>query len=254
MDKLYSIQTSLYTLYNLLPIITMITFLTIGLGLGNYGMISIGLSEFVISVVVFLLRFVAFRFGGLGGNLTASLTPGEIATRQPSSWLIIVTFLFTAIFINAYRVYQIDPLKNAGSDPNLIAQIDTAPFQSKVSNRKTRCIMIMVLSAVLAILFIGYRVVVVEGIDILTLLFSVLSVGIGLLAGYFWDLLMKQELLGVGLSNMDIFGISQQLISVKQTDLATMCELQPAAKGDSGASCSANGDCKNGLCIQNNCN
>ena len=253
MDRLYSIQTSLYTLYNLLPIITMITFLTIGLGLGNYGMISIGLSEFVISVAVLIIR-VALKFAGLGGNLTASLTPGEIATRQPSSWLIIVTFLFTAIFINAYRVYQIDPLKNAGSDPNLIAQIETAPFQSKVSNRKTRCIMIMVLSAVLAILFIGYRVIVVEGLDILSLLFSVLSVGLGGLAGYFWDRLLQQNNLGVGLSNMDIFGISQQLISVKQTDLATMCELQPAAQGDSGASCSANGDCKNGLCIKNKCN
>jgi hypothetical protein len=253
MDRLYSIQTSLYTLYNLLPIITMITFLTIGLGLGNYGMISIGITEFVISVAVLLVR-VILKGVGIKGNLTASLTPGEIATAQPSSWLIIVAFLFTAIFINAYRVYKIDPLKNAGSDPNLIAQIDTAPFQSKVSNRKTRCIMIMVVSAVLALLFIGYRVIVVEGLDIMTLLFSVLSVGSGIGAGFLWDRLLQQPNLGVGLQNMDIFGISQQLISVKQTDLATMCELQPAAKGDSGASCSANGDCKNGLCIQNKCN
>ena len=252
MDRLYSIQTSLYTLYNLLPIITMITFLTIGLGLGNYGMISIGITEFVISVAVLFVR-VILKGVGMKGNLTASLTPGEIATAQPSSWLIIVAFLFTAIFINAYRVYNINPLANAGSDPNLIAQIDTAPFQSKVSNRKTRCIMIMVVSAALALIFLGYRVIVVEGLGI-TLLFSVGWVVAGVGAGVVWDTLMQQNKLGVGLQNMDIFGISQQLISVKQTDLATMCELQPAAKGDSGASCSANGDCKNGLCIKSKCN
>ena len=113
--------------------------------------------------------------------------------------------------------------------------------------------MIMVVSAALALIFLGYRVIVVEGLGI-TLLFSVGWVVAGVGAGVVWDTLMQQNKLGVGLQNMDIFGISQQLISVKQTDLATMCELQPAAKGDSGASCSANGDCKNGLCIKSKCN
>ena len=181
----------------------MITFLTIGLGLGNYGMISIGITEFVISVAVLVLRFLV-GFVYKKENLSSSLVPGQAATVQPSSWLIIVAFLFTAIFINAYRVYKIDPLKNAGSDPNLIAQIDTAPFQSKVSNRKTRCIMIMAVSAALALIFLGYRVIVVEGLGI-TLLFSLGWVGAGVGAGFLWDKLMQEKNLGVGLQNMDIF-------------------------------------------------
>ena len=252
MDKLYSIQTSLYTLYNLLPIITMITLLTLGLGLGNYGMISIGITEFVISVIIFIGR-VVYKFINKDEKIIASLVPGQASVQQPSIWLVVVTFLFTAIIVNAYRVYNIDPLRNAGSDPNVIAQINNAPFQSKVNNRKTRCIMIMVLSGVLALIFIGYRVIVVEGLG-WNLMFSLISVGLGLAAGYLWDMLMQEQKLGLKSKNMDIFGISQQLISVKQTDLATMCELQPAAQGDTGASCSANGDCRNGLCVANRCN
>lgn len=252
MDKLYSIQTSLYTLYNLLPIITMITFLTLGLGLGNYGMISIGLAEFVISVGVFIAR-TFFKLFFPGEKLVASLVPGQASIQHPSSWLIVVSFLFTAVIINAYRVYNIDPLRNAGSDPNVIAQIDTAPFQSKVNNRKTRCIMIMALSGVLALIFIGYRVIIVEGLGV-HLISSLVWVGLGVGAGFGWDKIMQQPNLGVGLMNMDIFGISQQLISVKQTDLATMCELQPAAKGERDASCSTNGDCRNGLCVNTKCN
>lgn len=252
MDRLYSIQTSLYTLYNLLPIITMTTFLTFGIGLGNYGMISIGIAEFVISVIIFGCR-ILFGIFYKKQSLISSLVPGDTSVEMPSIWLVVVSFLFTAVIINAYRVYNIDPLRNAGSDPNVIAQIDTAPFQSKVSNRKTRCIMIMALSGILAILFIGYRVIIVEGLGI-NLIFSLISVGLGVGAGLGWDKIMQQPNLGVKLNNMDIFGISQQLISVKQTDLATMCELQPAAKGDAGASCSANGDCRNGLCVANKCN
>jgi hypothetical protein len=252
MDRLYSIQTSLYTLYNLLPIITMTTLLTLGIGLGNYGMISIGITEFVISVIIFGCRLL-YRFFDKRQTLVSSLVPGQTSIQQPSIWLVVITFLFSAIFINAYRVYHINPLRNAGSDPNVIAQINTAPFQSKVSNRKARCIMIMALTGILALIFIGYRVIVVEGLG-MNLIFSLISVGLGLSAGYLWDMIMTQPNIGIKLTNMDIFGISQQLISVKQTDLATMCELQPAVQGDSGASCSANGDCKNGLCVQSKCN
>ena len=230
----------------------MITLLTFGLGLGNYGMISIGLAEFVISVIIFIAR-VIYKVFNKNENLVSSLVPGQASTQQPSTWLVVISFLFSAVIINAYRVYNIDPLKNAGSDPNVIAQINNAPFQSKVNNRKTRCIMIMALSGVIALIFIGYRVAIVEGFG-WNLLFSLISVGLGVGGGFVWDKIMQEPNLGINLNNMDIFGISQQLISVKQTDLATMCELQPAAQGDSGASCSANGDCKNGLCIANKCN
>jgi hypothetical protein len=229
MDTLYSIQRSLFSVYNFLPVISMMTLITLGFGLGNYGMISIFIGEFIISVAMFFLRLV---FRGFSWNTEKktifSLFPTEASVQYPSIWIATVTFFFSALIINAQEVYNIDPMKNVGSDPNVIAQVNTPIFQSKVTNRKTRCIMIMSICSILAVLLIGYRVFFVEGGGFPQLLISGISVAIGCFGALSWNALMRQP--NVGLRNMDIFGISQQLISVTQTDVKTMCELKPAAK------------------------
>ena len=254
MDKIYSIQSSLYTLYNFLPITTMITLLTLGVGLGNYGMITIGLTEFVLSVIIFCLHSILKFLKMLDSNqaFTFSMIPDTQSIQFISYWIVVITFLFAAIFTNAYRVHNIDPLKNIGSsDPNLVLE---PSFQSKINNRKMRCKMIMVVSVVIGILFIGYRCIVEwKDFSLPSVFSSLLSIGLGGVAAFLWDLLLQQNSIGIGLGNMDIFGISQQLISVKQTDLATMCELQPAPKGTSGASCINNRDCTSNVCMTNKC-
>lgn len=230
MDILYTIQRSLFTVYNFLPIIFMLTLLTFGFGLGNYGMITIFLGQFAISVITFFARGL---LGTMDGNnvkkSTFSLFPSDGSVQFPSIWIANMSFLFGVLMLNAYSVYNIDATKNAGSDPNMIAQIDTPIFQSKVSNRKTRCIMIITTCAILALLLLGYRVFSVEGGNLISLTLSILVLVLGGAAAWLWNKIITQPNLGLGLGNMDIFGISQQLISVKQTDVKTMCELKPAA-------------------------
>jgi len=252
MDTLYSIQRSLFTVYNFLPIVSMITLLTFGFGLGNYGMITIFMGQFAVSILIFLLRIPYSSASGNAVKKTVfALFPTEPAVQFLSIWLANVSFLFAALIWNAWDVYNIDPMRNVGSDPNVIAQIDTPIFKSKVSNRKTRCKMIITTCAILAAILVGYRVLVVEGTHIGSLALSVIAIGAGVTAAFLWDKIVKQPNLGV--NNMDIFGISQQLIAVTQTDIKTMCELKPATPASTGDVCAKNADCASAVCANGVC-
>ena len=213
----------------------MITLLTFGLGLGNYGMISIFMGEFALTVIVFLLRIVSQKIPGNTEMKTIfSLFPTEAAPRFPSIWLTTMSFFFGALILNAYQVYNINPMDTVGSDPNVIGQIDTPIFKSKVSNRKTRCIMIMVTCTVLALVLIGYRAFFVEArtnignLDGGKLFMAIIAILMGGAAAALWYKI-TMDAPNFGLRNMDIFGISQQLVAVTQTDMKTMCELKPAS-------------------------
>jgi hypothetical protein len=212
----------------------MITLLTFGLGLGNYGMISIFMGEFALTVIVFLLRLVSQKVPGNTETKTIfSLFPTEAAPQFPSIWLSTMSFFFGALILNAYQVYKIDPMDTVGSDPNIIAQIDTPIFQSKVNNRKTRCIMIMITCTILALVLIGYRALFVEArtstgdLGVTKLFMAIIAILMGGGAAALWYKITL-DAPNFGLRNMDIFGISQQLVAVTQTDMKTMCELKPA--------------------------
>lgn len=225
------VQRSLYTSYDFLPIITIITFLTLGIGIGNSGMLSIGIAQIALCIIVLLFRLVVkFVFGnrketGTTNNTFLSngiyaLFPKEISVQYLSIWIVNMSFLFTTVIISAWNVYKKPaPSPNSGSDPVFNAEIE-----SKFLNRQTRCIMIMAICILTALLFIGYRIFFVEGRDILGIIAIACSLAVGIGSGYVWNMVVTQP--NIGLNNMDIFGISQQLISVKQTDIATMCELK----------------------------
>ena len=209
-----TIQRSLYTLFNLLPIVVMSTLLTVGFGLGNYGMITILLGQFTVSVTVFLIRLFSTNEGQL-----YSLFPGETSKQFPSIWMANISFFFGCLFSSAYSVYTRTPTNAETSDSD-------ATINSKVKNRKSRTMMIMVAGALLGVFLLGYRMW-AEGLGISSLLGSLLGVGIGAIGVVAWATIIKQP--NFGTNNMDIFGISQQLISVTKTDVKTMCQLEALA-------------------------
>jgi hypothetical protein len=225
------VQRSLYTSYDFLPIIIIITLLTFGIGIGNSGMLSIGIAQIALCIIVVVFRLIIkFGFGNRketdGTNNTFlsngiyALFPKEVSVQYLSIWIVNMSFFFTAVIISAWNVYNRPaPSPNSGSDPVLNAEIE-----SKFLNRQTRCIMIISVCILTALLLIGYRIFFVEGRDILGVIAIISSLALGIGGGYGWNMVVIQP--NIGLSNMDIFGISQQLIAVKRADIATMCELK----------------------------
>ena len=175
------------------------------------------MGQVAVSIAVLLLKVISVMFmKGPTGHQLYSLFPGEVSIQGPSVWLANISFFFTCLISNAYAVYKKDSPPASGSDPTIAA---------KVNNRKTRCLMIIVTCAILAALSIGYRCFVeFDSTSILgSISLIIVSIGLGAGAAAIWQILIKQP--NIGLQNMDIFGISQQLISVTQTDTKTMCEL-----------------------------
>jgi magnesium-transporting ATPase (P-type) len=219
MDVLYSIQRSLFTVYNLLPVVSMITLFTLGLALGNVGMISIWGIMFLTTLGVGGLKWGLSKFSSEKRNLfslnqlfTGGPGPTGTSDKILSYWIINITLLFTALVLNAWQVYKINPINNN------VGEID-----SKIRNRKTRCIMIMVLCSLIGLALVGYRWFMIEGFSFV----STFAVAIGISIGAIWSAWIETPTLGLK-GNMDIFGISQQLVAVKATDFQTMCELKAA--------------------------
>lgn len=198
----------------------MITLFTFGLALGNVGMISIWGAMVVTTFLVGILKWLLSRFFTLEKRNLFSLiqlfsdTTGPKTTSDKilSYWIINISLLFTTLVLNAWQVYKINPMNDN------VGEID-----SKIRNRKTRCIMIMVLCTLVGLALVGYRWFKVEGLSLV----STLAVAIGIFIGSIWSMLIEQPSFGIK-GNMDIFGISQQLVAVKTTDYKTMCELKAA--------------------------
>ena len=174
----------------------------------------------VTTFLVGILKWLLSRFFTLEKRNLFSLiqlfsdTTGPKTTSDKilSYWIINITLLFTALVLNAWQVYKINPTNDN------VGEID-----SKIRNRKTRCIMIMVLCTLVGLALVGYRWFKVEGLSLV----STLAVAIGIFIGSIWSMLIEQPSFGIK-GNMDIFGISQQLVAVKTTDYKTMCELKAA--------------------------
>uniref|UniRef100_A0A6C0K6C4 Uncharacterized protein n=1 Tax=viral metagenome TaxID=1070528 RepID=A0A6C0K6C4_9ZZZZ len=221
MDGLYSLQRSLLTVYNLLPAISMITLFTFGLALGNFGMLSIFATLFFTTFVLFLLKKFIFhrdRFPTSNKTLYTLFNPFSSHTDTPgisdkmlSYWITNMTILFTAIILNAWEVYNKDPI-----------DVNDDAMQAKIRNRKTRCIMIMSLCMFVGLILIGYRMFVVESVPNKIPLGAIISFLLGIAAATFWAVVIAQPNFGIR-GNMDIFGISQQLISINNANLSMAC-------------------------------
>lgn len=207
-----TIQRSMFVLYNLLPVVLMITLFTLGIGLGNFGMVSIFFGQMVTATIVLILRYWN-PFNGATTHELFSLIPNEPSVQFPSMWISQITFFFTCLVINASSILnKTDPAN--GSDP-VIA--------TKVYSRKARSTMIIVTCVLLFLVMVGYRCMVEYRSSLGSIVGILASVSMGAIAGYFWWLAASSP--NIGIKNMDIFGISQQLIRVNQADRQTMCEL-----------------------------
>lgn len=200
----------------------MITLFTLGIGLGNYGMISILIGQISLAFIVFMLRTimqVSTVFESHSIKELYSLIPNVESPQYPSMWLTQMFFFMLTLILNAKMVMNRHDSANTGSDPM---------FAAKVYNRKARCTLIMVVCSIMLVVLVGYRMKVEIAsaqytlIGALGILFSLLLGGAG--AG-FWYLGASSSNTYIGIGDTDIFGISQQLITVKQADIKTMCEL-----------------------------
>ena len=207
-----TIQRSFFVLYNLLPVVLMITLFTLGIGLGNYGMVSIFFGQAAVAAAVVLLRHLNFLNNSTMHELF-SLIPNDPSLQFPSMWIAQITFFFTCLVINASSLLnKTDPAN--GSDP-VVA--------TKVYSRKARSTMIIVACVLLFLIMVGYRCVVEFHSSLGSIAGILISISMGALGGYFWWLAASSP--NIGVKNMDIFGISQQLIRVKEADRQTMCQL-----------------------------
>ena len=119
---------------------------------------------------------------------------------------------------NATTLYQRRETPSSGSDPAIA---------SKIYNRKSRCIMVIVMSSIFLLGMVGYRIYAenVNGDGFVGLFGTLVALALGGAGATLWWWASTQP--NIGVQNMDIFGISQQLIQVRETDVKTMCELVP---------------------------
>jgi hypothetical protein len=212
MEIIETIQRSVFVLYNLLPVVLMITLFTLGIGLGNYGMISIFFGQAAVAAIVLFSRYWN-PFNSATMHELFSLIPNESSVQFPSMWIAQITFFFTCLLINASNILnKTDPAN--GSDP-VIA--------TKVYSRKARSTMIIVTCVLLFMVMVGYRSMVEYNSSLGSIVGILISVSMGAAAGTVWWAASSSPTIGI--KNMDIFGISQQLIRVNQTDRQTMCQL-----------------------------
>ena len=212
-DKLRQIM---FATYNYLPIVLMTTMITFGIGLGNMGMISIFIGQVAMTIVVWLLRTLTF-FQGAKSEFY-SLIPNQRSRQYPSLWITQISFFMSCMLANAVTLYQRSEAPSSGSDPAIA---------SKIYNRKSRCIMVIVMTSIFLLGMVGYRIYAenVGGNGLIGWFATLIALALGGVGATIWWWASTQP--NIGVQNMDIFGISQQLIRVRETDIKTMCELVP---------------------------
>jgi len=191
---------------------------TLGLGLGNIGMGWIFAGQVLLFPIIGVLHFF---FGLIGvDNVpysdTLVIDPVPSFKRVniiPSVWLVQVTYFFTYLFLNARDIYKADPI-----DPS-------ADYLLKVNNRKKRTMLIMISSVVFFVALFIFRIVARSELHqnmFVTLLSVLLSLAVGSVGAYIWNVIGGQPNVGTG--KLDIFGISQQMILVPKTSEVTLCQ------------------------------
>jgi len=214
-DTLDKMRLMIFETYNSLPVILLICMFTFGVGLGNYGMISIFIGQVTLAGVVWLLR----KLGGQVSSEFHSSVPGVIfnSGSNPSMWITQVSFFMSCMIANAATLLQRAEAPSGGSDPAIA---------TKVYRRKSRCIMVITMSSILLVALIIYRIFAERSSNDnigWSLIRSLFPLAIGGVGAYVWW--WASNLPTIGVQNMDIFGISQQLIQVRNTDIMTMCQL-----------------------------
>ena len=210
MNLFDTIRRSILSVYTSLPLILIIVNGILAAGLGNGGIAWILAGQIILIGIVAPLRILTAAFGM--GNVPYSdmevLVPnpsmGQI-NILPSIWVVQVTYFFTYLWFNSYDIYKRDPI-DPGED-----------YEIKVNNRKSRTMMIMIVSIVFLSLLLTTRII-VNGNG----LYVFLSAILGGVCAWAWNLFGKQPNV---LGSMDAFGISQQMMMIPNTDRATVATL-----------------------------
>jgi len=221
MTLLDKAQISIIGVFNSLPLVLMTALLVLGLGLGNFGMLSIAIGQIAMFPIIGLIHFALklIKIGDIGDinySDTVVLVPSNQYSKVnilPSMWITQITYFFSYVFFNAYDIYNDEPIS---SDPD---------YSVKVNNRKTRTAMIMTWAVILGLLLIAGRWIgKSEYTDILPVrIFSVVfSIGLGSCVAFIANTISKQP--NVGTQKMDIFGISQQMMLIPKTSEVTVCQ------------------------------
>lgn len=195
----------------------MVSFLA--LTLGNLGLTMLALGHIVIvPLLVFfvnlLIEFIA------PGNPRISVTSSDVSSLipslasagqtlyvAPSYWIGHITFFFTFLFTNATFLFLKDPTPSA--DPN------------KVENRKAQTMTAMILSLVLFVALVIFRVA-MTGTE--TWLGTAVGISLVIPVAYGWYELSRV----CGARDADIFGILQKILPEGAKDEPPMtCVYNP---------------------------
>jgi hypothetical protein len=207
-------RETIFHFFRSLPIMIFGTFLLLGTFQGNINFIlfAVGLGLFAPTTAVivnilteFLLKTLDDTIGadhtywliknGASATLfeTMSKEPLSPMNSVPTVWMVMTTFIYSYLFLNAYDIYNRAAPKWA--DP------------VSLNGRKTRCAMSMFIICVLFVVTVIGRMAVTHAESILGL---IIGSALGAYTGYAWYVFLRN--CGMGQFD-DIFGITNRLLS-----------------------------------------
>ena len=207
-------RETIFHFFRSLPIMIFGTFLLLGTFQGNINFIlfAVGLGIFAPTVAVIVNILTEFLLKTLDDTLGAdhtywlikngaSATLFETMSKEPLSpmnsvptvWMVMTTFIYSYLFLNAYDIYNRAAPKWA--DP------------VSLNGRKTRCAMSMFVICVLFVVTVIGRMAVTHAESILGL---IIGSALGIFTGYVWYNFLRN--CGMGQFD-DIFGITNRLLS-----------------------------------------
>jgi len=195
-----------------LPVILISVVFFLGFGLGNAGLLFLSAGQIVaVPVCVMACHLITqfFPWHSVRDTDIGLLVPSETMDNSqlnvwPSYWMAHFTFFCSFILSNAYAVY------------NLPAVSDGAEYDTKVQARKSRTSVIMIFIVTIFIILTGIRLMYTQSEKALGVLFTTGVFG-GL--GYCWYLASNS----LGIRTMDIFGVVQQMIAVRDPAIPVAC-------------------------------
>lgn len=222
MSLLDTAQRSIFGVFNALPVVLMTVLLVLGFGLGNHGIVWVLGGQVVLYPAIAAIHFVLrlLKIGDIGNipySDTVVLVPGSNYSTinvLPSMWITQVSYFFSYVFLNALDIYNSEPVSTEDS------------YEMKVNNRKTRTIMIMTWAVIFGLILISCRWL--AGSEkgnlsiLITISSTILSLGVGVAYAWTVNMLGKQPNIG-RTQNMDIFGITQQMMLIPKTSQVTVC-------------------------------
>jgi hypothetical protein len=219
MNILDTLKKSLIMVFLGLPLILVCVVFFLGFGLGNTGMLFLSLGQIVIvpiAVMITHLWHLLVSESSVNNNEITQLVPSStvIGTTKAYTfstyWMAHLTFFCTYVFVNALDVYNMPSIASATDDPL---------YQVKVSARKTRAMLIMLFVSFTFLLLASFRYM-YTGAE--TFFGALLAIPVFFGLGYGW----YKASATIGVKQMDMFGIIQQMILVKDPTKPQMCVSQ----------------------------